>query len=76
MVSGYCQCGFPASTKCPKCLAKLCGNCVATHKCRIEFTLDEVKPTIAIAEERKEPADEPAPVNQYKKKPGRPPQKK
>ena len=37
IISGYCkQCGFPASAKCTQCGMKLCGNCVAAHKCQSE----------------------------------------
>lgn len=38
IISGYCkQCGFPASAKCPHCAMKLCGNCIAVHKCKVEL---------------------------------------
>jgi len=37
IISGYCkQCGFPASARCTQCGMKLCGNCIAAHKCETE----------------------------------------
>jgi hypothetical protein len=78
MVSGYCKCGFPASLKCPACGVKICGNCYPSHvaECRGPMADKapgpvEVKPA-AVVEEK----DEPAPVNNYQRKPGRPRVKK
>lgn len=71
MVSGYCHCGFPASVQCPKCLTKLCGNCFPVHKCTVPL-VEHFEPN----EIQQAALDAPAPVNAYKKKPGRPPVKK
>jgi hypothetical protein len=65
MVSGYCKCGFPASLKCDKCGEKYCGNCAPKHVCKTaepEKTPEQVPVMV----------DAPAPVLDYKRKPGRP----
>jgi hypothetical protein len=60
MISGYCQCSYPAIHVCAKCGKKFCNNCFKNHKCE--------------APEPKAPAREvaPAAVQSYEKKPGKP----
>lgn len=66
IVSGYCKCGFPASVRCPRCLAKLCGNCFPLHKCAIELV--EPKPVkVEHVEDNQSEA-----VQNMTRKPGRP----
>lgn len=69
IVSGYCSCGFPASVRCPKCLVKLCGNCLPMHKCVVPLT--EPKPVraepVATPEDNQSEA-----VREMTRKPGRP----
>jgi hypothetical protein len=64
MMSGYCKCGFPAMHVCPSCGAKYCNNCKPAHACKPE------------AVDKPEVKDAPAPVLDYKRKPGRPYTKK
>lgn len=68
MMSGYCKCGFPATHVCQLCGAKYCNNCKPSHVCK-----PKEAPTVEKPEEVK---DAPAPVLDYKRKPGRPYTKK
>lgn len=59
MISGYCQCSYPAIHVCKICGAKLCNNCYQTHHCEQK----EPDQPLLIESEA---------VKTYTKKPGRP----